>query len=163
MTGRLPGGRCIGCRRRLTETGGQRIVATGAVRVSVIGDNLHPSVEGSGLWWPWFARARARRAVRSGRRPWLCQRCTSVGLCRRCRTPYHLAPGADILTDDGAVLHVPLVTGMGLRCEQCDEQANWQPGPQAELPTPTEFHRVPNLLQDWLRAVRETTCKTSAR
>jgi hypothetical protein len=127
MTGRLPGERCMGCRRRLTEIGGQRIVAADAVRVSVIEDEGRPFVEVTGLWWPWFARARARRAVRSGRRPWLCQRCTSVGLCRRCRTPYHLAPGADILTDDGAVLHVPLVAGMGLRCERCEVQANGKP------------------------------------
>jgi hypothetical protein len=127
MTRRLPGERCIGCRRRLSTIGGQRIVAAGAVRVTVIDDDLHPSVEVSGLWWAWFARARARRAVRSGRHPWLCQRCTGTGLCRRCRTPHHLAPGADVLTDEGAVLHVPLVAGMGLRCERCDEQANGLP------------------------------------
>ena len=124
MTERLPGERCIGCRRRLSAVGGQRVVAAGAVRVSLIDDDLHPSVEVSGLWWAWFARAR--RTLRSGRYPWLCQRCTGVGLCRRCRTPYHLAPGADILTDEGAVLHVPLVAGMGLCCERCEGQANRQ-------------------------------------
>jgi hypothetical protein len=127
MTGRLPGGRCIGCRRRLTEIVGQRIVAADAVRVSVIEDEARPSVEVSGLWWAWFAKARARRTVRSGRHPWLCQRCTGTGLCGRCRTPYRLAPGADILTDDGAVLHVPLVAGMGLRCGRCEGQANKRP------------------------------------
>jgi hypothetical protein len=127
MTGRLPGERCIGCRRRLSAVGGQRIVAAGAVRVALIDDKLHPSVEVSGLWWAWFARARAGRTVRSGRHPWLCQRCTGTGLCRRCRTPYHLAPGADILTDEGALLHVPLVAGMGLRCERCEGKADWQP------------------------------------
>ena len=58
MTRRLPGERCIGCRRRLSAIGGQRVVAAGAVRVTVIDDGLHPSVEVSGLWWAWFARAR---------------------------------------------------------------------------------------------------------
>lgn len=127
MTGRLPGERCIGCRRSLTEIGGQRIVAAGAVTIKLIEDEVRPSVEVAGLLCPWFARARARRIVRSGRRPWLCQRCTGVGLCRRCRTPYRLAPGADILPDEGAVLHVPLVAGMGLRCERCEGQANGHP------------------------------------
>jgi hypothetical protein len=130
MTEQLPGERCIGCRRRLSAVGGQRIVAKGAVRVSVNEDEA-PFVEVTGLWWPWLAKARARRIARSGRHPWLCQRCTGTGLCRRCRTPYHLAPGADILTHDGAVLHVPLVAGMGLRCERCDGRVNWPP-PRSE-------------------------------
>src|SRR5205823_646708 len=103
MTRRQPAERCIGCRRLLSAIGGQRVVAAGAVRVSLIEDETRPVVEVTGLWWPWFARARAKRIVRSGRSPWLCQRCTGVGLCRRCGTPYHLAPGADILTDEGAV------------------------------------------------------------
>jgi hypothetical protein len=127
MTERLPGERCIGCRRLLSAVSGQRVVAAGAVRVTVVDDDRHLSVKVTGLWWPWFARARARRIVRSGRSPWLCQRCTGVGLCRRCRTPYHLAPGADVLTDEGAVLHVPLVAGMGVRCERCEGAVNWQP------------------------------------
>ena len=48
MTGRLPGERCIGCRRRLTEIGGQRVVAAGAVRVTVIGDDPPPIGRGFG-------------------------------------------------------------------------------------------------------------------
>ena len=131
MTRRLPGERCIGCRRRLSAVGGQRIVAAGAVRVSVIEDEARPVVGVTGLWWAWFARARARRTLGSGRHPWLCQRCTGTGLCRCCRTPYHLAPGADILTDEGAVLHVPLVAGMGLRCQQCEGRADEQPSRSA--------------------------------
>ena len=126
MSKRLPGGRCIGCRRRLTEIGGQRIVFAGDVEIRLI-DGPTPSVKVRGLWnclagilCPWVVRGRAKRVVQSGRRPWACQRCTGTGLCRRCGTPYHLAPGADVLTDEGAVLHVPLVAGMGLRCERCE-------------------------------------------
>ncbi len=38
MTRRLPGERCVGCRRRLGAVGGQRFVVAGAVRVTVIGE-----------------------------------------------------------------------------------------------------------------------------
>jgi len=123
MTRRLPGERCIGCRRKLAEIGGQRIVVAGAVRISVNDDDPHPTAKVTGLWWPWLARARAKRILRSGCHPWLCQRCANAGLCFRCGTPYDRAPGADILSDDGEVLHVPLLAGMGRRCERCEGRA----------------------------------------
>jgi hypothetical protein len=45
MTGRQPGERCLGCRKRLSAVGGQRIVAAGAVRVTM----CVPLVAGMGL------------------------------------------------------------------------------------------------------------------
>jgi hypothetical protein len=102
-------------------------VCAGAVRVSVNDNGPHPTVKVTGLWWPWFARARAKRFVQSDRYPWLCQRCANVGLCFRCGSPYDRAPGADILDDDGTILHVPLVAGMGRRCGRCEGQADGQP------------------------------------
>jgi hypothetical protein len=119
MTQRLPGERCIVCRRTLNDVGGQRIVAAIDVSVRIVDDGLEPSVEITGLRCPLFARARAKRIVYSGGYPWVCQRCAGVGLCSRCSTPYPIAPGADVLSDDGTVLHVALVAGMGLRCERC--------------------------------------------
>lgn len=92
MSSRLPGERCICCRGRLTEIGGQRIVCADAVRVCVNDDGPHPTVEVTGLWLPWFAMARARRIVQSGRHPWLCLRCANAGLCFRCGTPYDRVP-----------------------------------------------------------------------
>jgi hypothetical protein len=133
MTERLPRERCIGCRRKLTQVGGQRIVFAVEVEISLI-DRPTPSVKVRGLWnclagnlCPWVVSGRAKRIVQSGRRPWACQRCTGTGLCFRCGTPYKLAPGADILSDDGKVLHVPLVAGMGRRCERCEGKASRQP------------------------------------
>jgi len=133
LPNRLPGERCIGCRRRIAEIGGQRIVFAANVEISLI-DGPTPSVKVRGLWnclvgilCAWVVRGRAKGIVQSGRRPSACQRCTGTGLCRRCRRPYHLAPGADILTNDGEILHVPLVAGMGRRCERCEGQANRQP------------------------------------
>lgn len=123
MTQRLPGERCISCRRRLNEVGGQRIVAGISVSVRIVDEGFEPSVEITGLPCPLFAKARARRIVRSGGYPWICQRCAGVALCPRCGTPYHIAPGADILADDGGVFHVALVCGMGLRCERCVKDA----------------------------------------
>lgn len=123
MTQRLPGERCIGCRKRIAEIGGQRIVAANDVSVRIVDEGREPSVEITGLLCTLLAKARARRIVRSGARPWLCQRCAGVALCPRCRTPYQIAPGADVLADDGGVLHVALVAGMGIRCERCVEDA----------------------------------------
>jgi len=119
MTQRLPGERCIACRRMLNQVGGQRIVASVGACVRIVEDGPEPSVEITGCLFPVFAKARARRVVRSGGYPWICQRCAGVALCGSCGNPYHIAPGADILGDDGTVLHVALVCGMGLRCERC--------------------------------------------
>ncbi len=123
MTQRLPGERCISCQRRLNESGGQRIVAAVGASVRIVDEGLEPSVEITGLICPLFAKARARRIVRSGGYPWVCQRLAGVSLCSRCSTPYPIAPGADVLSDDGTVLHVALVAGMGLRCERCVKDA----------------------------------------
>ncbi len=37
--------------------------------------------------------------------------------------PITSAPGADVLSDNGGVLHVALVCGMGIRCERCVKDA----------------------------------------
>lgn len=123
MTQRPPGECCIGCRRTLNDVGGQRIVAAIDVSIRIVDEGLEPSVEITGLLCPLFAKARARRIVRSGGYPWVCQRCAGVSLCSRSSTPYHIAPGAYILADDGGVLHVALVCGMGIRCERCVKDA----------------------------------------
>lgn len=123
MTQRLPAERCIGCQRTLKNCGGQRIVAAVSVSVRIMDEGLEPSVEITGLHCSLFAKARARRIVRSGGYPWVCQRCAGVALCPRCGNPYHIAPGADILSDDGGVSHVALVCGMGIRCERCVKDA----------------------------------------
>jgi hypothetical protein len=110
-----PAERCIGCNKTQAQVGGQRIVFAHGVSVS-ISDN---KVEVNGLPCPVRARARARRQLRAGRRPWLCQRCSNVGLCPRCGEVFPRAPGADVLHDDGSIGHVPILAGMGLRCERC--------------------------------------------
>jgi hypothetical protein len=107
-----PAERCIGCNKTLAQIGGQRIVFAHGVGVS---DSGHVT----GLPCPLRARARARRQLRQGQRPWLCQRCSDVGLCPRCGEAFPRAPGADVLHDDGSVWHVPVLAGMGLRCERC--------------------------------------------
>jgi hypothetical protein len=110
-----PADRCIGCDKTLAQVGGQRIVFAHGVSVSISDDK----VEVNGLPCPLTARARARRQPRAGQRPWLCQRCSNVGLCLHCGNLFPRVPGADVLHDDGTVGHWPLVAGMGLRCEQC--------------------------------------------
>jgi hypothetical protein len=109
-----PADRCIGCNKTLAQVGGQRLVFAHGVGVD---DSGHVT----GLPCPLRARARARRQLRAGRRPWLCQRCSNVGLCPSCGMPFPRAPGADVLHDDGSTGHVPVLAGMGLRCERCHD------------------------------------------
>lgn len=117
---RLPDERCVGCQRTLAEVGGQRIVASDGLISGLSLNIVNEELEVSGLYWPPFARWRARRVVRAGGHPWVCQRCAGKALCRRCGTPYDRAPGAMVITDDGRVCNVALYCGMGMRCQICD-------------------------------------------
>jgi hypothetical protein len=108
--------RCFVCNRFLADVGGQRIVFAHAIAVRIANDDL----ELTGIDCSLEAIARARHQLQDGKRPWLCQLCSGVGLCRQCGEPFRHGPGADVLHDDGSVWHVPIVAGMGLRCAMCD-------------------------------------------
>jgi hypothetical protein len=92
---------CIGCNTTLAQVGGQRIVYTYTISVSISDDK----VEVNGLPCP--LRARARRQLRAGRRPWLCQRCSNVGLCPGCGAVYPRAPGAECCTTTARLVTFP--------------------------------------------------------
>ena len=82
--------------KKARAIGGQRIVAAGAVRVNVIEDVARPLVEVTGLWWPRFAKARARRTLRSGRHPWFCRRCMGHRSLPPVSDSLPPCPGADL-------------------------------------------------------------------
>lgn len=112
----IPAERCFRCNKTSAESGGQRIVFSHRVSVRINGDDL----EVTGVDCSLEARARARHQLQAGLRPWLCQRCSGVGLCQNCGQPFPHGPGADVLHDDGSIWHVPFVAGMGIRCVECD-------------------------------------------
>lgn len=122
---RRPGPVCTFCARTIDKIGGHRITwATSAgviVRSSADGIGnlparalllpLPPPYQGSTLVvWPPNSDAldRALEQWVAKDRPWVCQVCAQR-VCGRCGSPQKHPRGCDIVTDDGRVLHVPLL------------------------------------------------------
>ena len=140
---RPPASECAVCGRSLAEIGGARLLRTlqsGLVRRHVDapigrlpgpaqvfpldGDHRDLNLMVWGLPWTPAARERATAQVHAGTLPWFCQRCAKR-LCETCGTPLRRVPGADVLADDGDVLHDPLLP-VPVRCPTC------QPSPSGD-------------------------------
>ncbi len=124
---RPPASTCAVCGRSLAEVGGARLVRTlqsGLVKRHVdapIGRLPRPAqiipLDGQHaqtLLVAWdlpslpAALQRASAQVHQGKTPWFCQRC-SGHTCEECGSPLRRVPGADVLADDGDLLHDPLL------------------------------------------------------
>ena len=61
-----------------------------------------------GRGWTPIAMERAKTAIQKGKHPWVCERCTGY-TCEICGSPLILPMGSDVLEDDGAILHCPIL------------------------------------------------------
>jgi hypothetical protein len=118
---RLPASTCCLCGRSIQAAGGRRIVATGGSRI----------VERRAGDDPGFAvalretlrevSADALEDHRAGLRLWWCQQCARR-VCAACGSPTELVPGADLLEDDGTVVHQMIVpASAGCTSPACTE------------------------------------------
>ena len=124
---RPPASGCAVCGRAVAEVGGVRLIRTvsaGLVRrhidgpigrlpgpaelVPLDGDLRETMLMVWGLPWSLAARERAIAQTQAGKRAWFCQRCSGHA-CEECGSPLRRVPGADVLADDGDVLHDPLL------------------------------------------------------
>lgn len=124
---RSPASKCALCGRVLDEVGGVRLIRTlsaGLVRrhidgpigplpgpaqvLPLGGDHRQTMLVVWGLPWPPTACERAIAQAQLGWQPWFCQRCARH-VCETCGAPLRRVPGADVLADDGDVLHHPLL------------------------------------------------------
>lgn len=121
---RQPAPACVFCARTLSITGGKRITWSSAAGIVVrgYGETIgripsrallaplpEPHTGAMIIWAPVMdALDRALAQWTAGLRPWTCQVCARR-LCDRCGAPQNHPRGCDIVTDDGRVLHVPLL------------------------------------------------------
>ena len=125
-TGRRAAQECAACGGSLAQMGGRRIVASASVAVVVCEANKRlPRHQGErvvdlnrngervrlllrGPIWTAEATERAIRQTLARRTPWICQRCAGR-LCSLCGAPEGYIGGTDMIQDDGATIHVPLL------------------------------------------------------
>lgn len=124
---RPPASTCAVCGRSLATIGGARLLRTlqfGLVRrhvdtpigrlpgpaqiIPLDGQHAQTLLLAWGLPSMTAALQRASAQVHQGETPWFCQRC-GRHLCETCGSPLRRVPGADVLADDGDVLHDPLL------------------------------------------------------
>lgn len=122
----MPAPSCAFCERAVADIGGRRITwsTVAGVTVRAPRDQLShiPShallaplpLPHSGMIVAWPPDDRALNVAVaqwiSRTRPWTCQVCASH-VCDRCGSPTRNPWGCDVLSDDGRVLHVPLLPG----------------------------------------------------
>ena len=142
---RPPARECAVCGRFLAEVGGVRLIRTisaglvirhvdapigrlpGPAQVfPLAGDQRQNMLVVWGLPLTPAACERAIAQAEAGARGWFCQGCSRQHVCDVCGSPLRRVPGADVLADDGEVLHDPLLP-VPVRCS-AGHRADRDPG-----------------------------------
>lgn len=134
---RAPASECAVCGRVLAEVGSVRLIRTlsaglvlrhvdapigrlpGPAEVfPLAGDHRQNLLVAWGLPFTPAARERAIAQAEAGTRAWFGQRCSRQHVCDVCGSPLRRVPEADVLADDGDLLHEPLLP-VPVRCPTC--------------------------------------------
>ncbi len=125
---RIPADNCVFCDKPILEVGGRRLVADGLCAVDLSnrywggGNKNYPYysvklfdhqeiylvVKGKKKKWTAEAIERAKTAYLTGKHPWFCQWCGYTQCCHVCNSPINIPRGAEVLYDDGRILHAPM-------------------------------------------------------
>ena len=136
MARRKPAARCVVCEKTIDEIGGVRLVATHRHSIILctpdvpLGSIRHPartirltgnhrdvifSMFGEAIWTDEVVE-RIVEVGMAGLRPWFCQVCADIHLCRVCGSPLTRVPTSDYLEDNGRSIHSPSVSGYAQSC-----------------------------------------------
>lgn len=141
---RLPSSTCSLCNKTLQEVGGCRVVYSPMVGVIIsqgeqkISQFAHTIVNLVNVniiklqqdccqsylvvWGKWTREAieKACAEIYAHNRPWVCQLCAGYK-CSKCKEKSSaMPPGADVLGDNGEILHSPILP-VPMLCKDCNE------------------------------------------
>ncbi len=140
----LPAKGCVVCDRALKNIGGHRIVTTQRVGIVVeqkFGRQRQKDETILALSRPrgYYVRFWGKviqelsfetiaKPLANDRHPWICQQCAGVALCTKCGAPLTYAHGADVLHDNGKVLHQMIIPA-SLPCSEpeCENNREYKP------------------------------------